>query len=231
MYNVDKLERQWIRYRRKKMILPIAVALLGLSAVAAVLYLGTGKEIVDHNQSVNPSVENSADSFSSVNKKKVVSKEKIGKLDVLATEVPSLSPIQNPDRPKAGQIIFQDTSRSIGTKIKKRKNILIQVTERGGKDIAVDIENRFEFAKDKSDSLFLAKYYYDKMEYAKAEKWALETNKLDSSIEESWLIFAKSLAKQGKRIESLKVLRAFLKQKSSADARTLMDKIRRGKKF
>jgi len=130
-----------------------------------------------------------------------------------------------------GQIIFQDTREASAPPRKKKKSILIQVTERGSKDIAADIENRFEFAKDKSDSLFLAKYYYDKMEYAKAEKWALETNKLDNTIEESWLIFAKAQAKQGKRVEALKVLQAFYEQSGSPAARVLMDKIRRGKRF
>ncbi len=69
------------------------------------------------------------------------------------------------------------------------------------------------------------------MEYAKAEKWALETNKLDNAIEESWLIFAKAQAKQGKRIESLKVLKAFFDQGGSSKAKILMDRIRRGKNF
>ena len=230
MYNVEKLEQQWLRYRRKKRLLPVVSALVGIALLGAIVYYtGSDSSLLDGNGSASSTVAIGNTTVPSHNLGKDPS---IGKLSTLATEVPSLGVTPKSDRPKAGQIIFQGSEEAMaGQKTKKRKNLLIQVTERGGKDIAVDIENRFEFAKDKSDSLFLAKYYYDKMEYAKAAKWALETNKLDNVIEESWLIFAKSLAKQGKRIESLKVLRAFLEQGKSVKARALMDKIRRGKSF
>jgi len=228
MYNVDKLERQWIGYRRKKMILPAVAVVFVIAAVSVALYMGTVKKVSDQNEA-KIAMEEKHTTLSD-NTQETPGKT-LGKLDILATGVPSLSTTKKRERPRAGQIIFQDTNEGTHTQIKKKKNLLIQVTERGGKDIAVDIENRFEFAQDKSDSLFLAKYYYDKMEYTKAAKWALETNKLDNVIEESWLIFAKSLAKQGKRIESLKVLRAFLEQGKSVKARALMDKIRRGKSF
>ena len=228
MYNVEKLERQWVRYRKKKMIFPIGIVLFGIVALSVFLYKGTEGKMLDQNASEI----HVAQTDSSLKKEPQGTSGKTeARLDVLATEVPSLSPVKKQEQPKAGQIIFQNANEEVPSRKKKRKNLLIQVSEGGGKDIATDIENRFEFAKDKSDSLFLAKYYYDKMEYAKAERWALETNKLDNAIEESWLIFAKSLAKQGKRIESLKVLRAFLGKENSAKARALMDKIRRGKHF
>ena len=228
MYNVDKLEQQWIGYRRKKMILPVVVVVFVVAAVSAALYMGTIQKVLDQNETKIAMAEKGS---TALNTMQGNPEKTLAKLDILATGVPSLSTTKKHERPKAGQIIFQDTNEGTHTQTKKKKNLLIQVTERGGKDIAVDIENRFEFAQDKSDSLFLAKYYYDKMEYTKAAKWALETNKLDNVIEESWLIFAKSLAKQGKRIESLKVLRAFLEQGKSVKARALMDKIRRGKNF
>jgi len=228
MYNVEKLERQWVRYRQKKMIFPVGMVLFGIVALSVFLYKGTDGKMLDRNGSearvaqTDPNLKKEAPS---------TSKKTEARLDILATEVPSLSPVEKQEQPKAGQIIFRNAEEEVPNRKKKRKNLLIQISEGGGKDIATDIENRFEFAKDKSDSLFLAKYYYDKMKYAKAERWALETNKLDNTIEESWLIFAKSLAKQGKRIESLKVLRAFLGKENSAKARALMDKIRRGKHF
>ena len=228
MYNVEKLEQQWIRYRRKKILLPVASAAAVLLVAAGVIYyVGSQNSVADRNDTVM------AGSTAETPQKKPpeVKKSTVATLNSLSTAVPSLGETAQNDRPKVGQIIFQDETKATTHQAKKRKNLLIQVTERGSKDIAIDIENRFEFAKDKSDSLFLAKYYYDKMDYAKAEKWALETNKLDNTIEESWLIFAKAQAKQGKRIEALKVLKAFLDQRSSTKAKILMDRIRRGKNF
>jgi len=228
MYNVDKLERQWISYRRKKLIMPLLSTVTIVFAIGVFFYMkGSGVDINKSSDIVASINERSSQSI----KNKSQSIKKTAKLNSLETTVPSLEQINGKTEHKVGQIIFQDTSPSQPTKRKKRKNLLIQVTERGGKDIAKDIENRFEFAKDKSDSLFLAKYYYDRMEYAKAEKWALETNKLDNALGESWLIFAKAQAKQGKRIESLKVLKAFHDQTGSPKAKVLIDKIRRGKHF
>ncbi len=229
MYNVDKLEKQWIHYRRKKLIIPL------VSMVVIVFISGLFFYIKDRGMEINKSsdvVVSTNEKISKNSKDKSKNTKKAAKLNALETTVPSLEQKNEKAVDKVGQIIFQDSTPSQqSTKRKKRKNLLIQVTERGGKDIAKDIESRFEFAKDKSDSLFLAKYYYDRMEYAKAEKWALETNKLDSALGESWLIFAKAQAKQGKRIESLKVLKAFYDQTGSQKAKVLIDKIRRGKRF
>ncbi len=228
MYNVDKLEKQWKRYRLKKAIIP-SVSILVIIVIATAVYFNLdNKESTETNRSLTSNIK--SDKIES-NKSNISNEQESRrpKTMSLETEVPSL---RSEDKPKVGQIVFQDEPHvEKRIKPKKRKNLLIQVTERGGKDIAEDIENRFEFAKDKSDSLFLAKYYYDKMEYAKAEKWAFETNKLDSNIEESWLIFAKAQAKQGKRIDALKVLNAYIEQTDSRKAKVLMDKIRRGKSF
>ncbi len=228
MYNVEKLEQQWVRYRRKKIIFPAIAGLFIFTVASVSMYsIGSNQHILDAGTAMRSAPKD----ISSGEKKGAVEKSVSGKLDILSTGVPSLSSKQESAQPKVGQIIFQDTSEKPVQKARKRKNLLIQITERGGRDIAADIENRFEFAKDKSDSLFLAKYYYDKMDYEKAEKWALETNRIDNAVEESWLIFAKSLAKRGKRIEALKVLRALLDKSESARGKKLMDKIRRGQRF
>lgn len=228
MYNVEKLERQWVRYRRKKIIFPAIAGLFVFTVVVVSMY---GISSDKHVSGAGTAMRSTPKDISSGAKKGTVEKSVSGKLDILSTGVPSLSSKPDSAQPKVGKIIFQDASEKPAQKVRKRKNLLIQITERGGKDIAADIENRFEFAKDKSDSLFLAKYYYDKMDYEKAEKWALETNRIDNTVEESWLIFAKSLAKRGKRIEALKVLRALSDKSESASGKKLMDKIRRGQRF
>jgi len=232
MYNVEKLEQQWIQYRRKKIIVPAASILLGVSVIMATVYvLDTYTSVFNANSSTTMRSVSSEKNASTIVQGSASQKKTIEKIESLATEVPSLGSEQTSKDLKAGRITFQDSPQAPEKKVRKRKNLLIHVTERGNKDITTDIENRFEFAKDKRDSLFLAKYYYDKMDYSKAEKWALETNKLDNTIEESWLIFAKALVWQKKRIEALKVLKAFSDQSGSTKAKSLIDKIRRGKRF
>ena len=222
MYNIDNLEKQWVHYKRKKVIRYTFFVSFVIFVMAAGFYLSNQETFISEATKVQLSKKNQKSSTSGKQEE-----NHRGKIATLKTEVPSLTKRKERTHPKPGQIIFQDS----GYVSPKKKNLLIQVTERGGKDIATDIENRFEFAKDKSDSLFLAKYYYDKVNYSKAEKWALETNKLDNTVEESWIIFAKSKAKQGERVEALRVLRAFIDQRGSAKAQALMDKIRRGRQF
>ena len=234
MYNVEKLEKQWIKYRRKRVVLSTAIVLSIATLIVAFTYFKVTSKIVDINTSV-AKVAVAKDIAPKV--KSILTKDNVqSKLDRLGTQVPSLETNTmeeaKPERGDGiGQIIFQDEKEQVSKTKVKRKKLMIQVTDRESRDIAKDIESRFAFAKDKSDALFLAKYYYDKNDYDKSAKWALETNKLDSNLEDGWLIFAKCKAKQGKRIESLKVLKTFYEKSGSTNAKKLMDKIRRGISF
>lgn len=113
-------------------------------------------------------------------------------------------------------------SKKINLKITKDKENRIKIAE---------IKKRFEFAQDPQDSIYLARYYESRGEYAEAEKWALETNRIDNTIEDSWLIFARAKAKQGKKSDALKALDAYYQSTSSKKAGNLIDKIKRGVKY
>jgi len=92
-----------------------------------------------------------------------------------------------------------------------------------------EIEKRFRMGHDIDDSLFLAKSYYQRKNYKKAEYWALQTNKVNENIEESWLIFAKAKAKQGHKNEAIRILNAYINRTHSIEAKVLLDKIKKGK--
>jgi hypothetical protein len=92
-------------------------------------------------------------------------------------------------------------------------------------------EERFKETQDPQDSLFLAKYFYKKGDYQKAETWAVNTNNIDGDIEDSWIIFAKSRAKQGHRVDAIKVLQSYYDETGSAKAKDILDKLRRNIPF
>lgn len=232
MYDIENLEQQWKQYKKKKLLKLFIIILIPIFLIGVVVFF----LLLRKNQNM---VSNNANKTELYANKKEVKEAIIPKVeeknntDSLAIKVPSLDTSVAPSVPRIGQIVFQDSyvKAKIKHTVRKKKKILIEMKDKNDGNIAGDIENRFEYSKEKKDSLFLAKYYYGKKEYKKAEKWALETNKLDNTIEESWLIFAKSQAKQGKRLESLRVLKAFMKQSGSVKAKILIDKIRRGKNF
>ncbi len=94
-----------------------------------------------------------------------------------------------------------------------------------------DLEERFRETQDAQDALKIAKLYYKLKDYKKAESWAVNTNNIDGDLEDSWLIFAKAKAKQGQRVDAIKVLQTFYDETNSYKAKKLLDKLRRGQPF
>jgi len=88
---------------------------------------------------------------------------------------------------------------------------------------------KFEKSNNSREALLISKAYYKEGNYKNAEKWALSANKLNSSLEESWLMFAKSKAKLGKKEEAIKILASYYKRSNSGEARDLIGQIKRGK--
>ncbi|MFT7823363.1 MAG: CDC27 family protein [Sulfurimonas sp.] len=111
-------------------------------------------------------------------------------------------------------------------KRKSERKVHINIIEIADVVAYKDIEDRFDETREIEDSLFLARSYFNKGNYKKAEYWALQTNKVDDSIEESWLIFAKSKVKLGHKNEAIKILELYLKKHDSRDAVRLLEKLK-----
>jgi len=111
---------------------------------------------------------------------------------------------------------------------KPRKKMHLDIIETSSVSAYKDVAKRFTQSHDTDDSLFLAKGYYRKGNYKKAEYWALQTNKVNDTIEESWLIFAKSKVKLGRKNEAIKILTAYIKKSNSVQAKNLLYKIKKG---
>ena len=103
----------------------------------------------------------------------------------------------------------------------------LSITQEDANDLK-DVVKRFETNKNPALSLFLARRYYDLQEYAHSYEYALKTNEIDSTIEESWLIFAKSLVKLGRNEEAVKTLSSYIQHSNSGRAKSLLDEINKG---
>jgi len=79
------------------------------------------------------------------------------------------------------------------------------------------------------EALLLAKVFYREKNYKESEKWALEANKLDSNLDESWIIFAKTKVKMGKKREAVKILAMYYKKSKSHKVLAMIEKIKTGK--
>lgn len=91
------------------------------------------------------------------------------------------------------------------------------------------LKAKFEKSKNSRDALLLSKAYYKEGKYKASEQWALSANKLNNSLEDSWLLFAKSKAKLGKKQEAVKILVSYYKKSNSVKAKDLIGQIKTGK--
>lgn len=92
-----------------------------------------------------------------------------------------------------------------------------------------DIIKRFQHNKNPALSLFVAKKSYELGDYKQAYNYALITNTINSDIETSWIVFAKSLVKLGKTEKAIQTLKKYIKYSNSGNAKILLENIISGK--
>jgi len=91
------------------------------------------------------------------------------------------------------------------------------------------MKKKFSRNRTPREALLLAKAFYREKNYKESEKWALEANKLDSNLDESWIIFAQTKAKMGEKSEAVKILAMYYKKSKSHKVLAMIEKIKTGK--
>jgi len=250
MYDIEELEKKWIEYRKKRILRYVKI----VSAVTAGILVGVGIfTFVGNDSGEDGSVkqvytaknENSKanrpdDSMDSAPKEVVsdthksssASKKSEAELASMRAEVPSLkqSEKKSSNTKPAMEMTVADAG-SVAESKSVKNTMSLEIVDSDSTKIVKDIEKRFEESNNFDDALFLSKYYYKKKNYKKASYWALQANMIDSTIEDSWILFAKSKVLQGHRVEALRVLQAYYDKTGSEQAKELLDLIRQGKKF
>lgn len=110
-----------------------------------------------------------------------------------------------------------DSKGSVNIKIKNDENEIEEVIK------------RFKVNNNPALSLFIAKKYYQLGDYNKAYNYALTTNEINNNIEESWIIFSKSLVKLNKKDMAVQTLKKYIEHSGSSQAKQLLDEILSGK--
>ena len=90
------------------------------------------------------------------------------------------------------------------------------------------MKEKYAHSHSSRDALLLAKAFYKKASYQEAEEWALRANKINSKLDESWLLFAKSKAKMGKKQEAINILAKYYTKSKSPKAKELIGQIKTG---
>ncbi len=234
MYDIVELEKKWQKYSRKRLVKRLLIGSVILILLAIPFLYATYRSAPElkHEKALSAP----GDQNRSKTRKQVIETDG-GDAEMLNPEVPSLSKeAANPERPrwKTGMkmtISDQEGSAVTEGETAEEKKIRLEMIPAKNGQVIKEIEARFPTTRDYEDAMYLAKYYYEKKNYRKAEYWALQANTIDSSKEESWLIFGKSKAKQGRRVDALRVLQAYYDRSGSTHVKELIDRIRKGKPY
>lgn len=242
MLDISKLERRWLKYKIKR-IFPYAAFLL------AVIALGLTIPILLSNKTITtPHV-----SSKNENVKKIITAPQPGpaKNDessmILEPSMQFLQSISQPvDHPvesvRTAPIPVTHTNISlpkpqINTTVLPPIAKPLQVPIVKGKltsikrdDVAFDIhelEDRFKNNSNPNLGLYIARYHYDHANYTESYNYALKTNSINATMDESWLIFAKSLVKLGKEEQAKKTLQLYISNSNSQNAKNYLDTLNR----
>jgi len=111
----------------------------------------------------------------------------------------------------------------------KSRGIVITSVEIPHKRVArrplKSLRKKFYATNNVKYALEIAERYYGAKQYQKALKWALIANEVDEKKPQSWILFAKTKMKMGKKQDALNVLKAYLKTYSSAKVSRYLKKI------
>ena len=242
MYEIKDLETAWKRYKRKQLQPWVLIASMALLAgiggyyayTKAPRFLNASLAKNDINLSHKKSEENltvsgdktpvSAPAVTTIEERSrgpvIPPSSESSPIDIAKATQVSEARSGNRDNPASESISAQDEVKP------KRKKLTIEVSDSNDPKVLQSIERRFKLGHDTDDSLFLARTYYKKGNYKKAEYWAYQTNRINDGIEESWLIFAKSKYRSGKKVEAIRILDAYVKKNDSLRARILLEKMR-----
>lgn len=240
MYDIKPLEEEWKKYKKKKrrpwfvlmfsifFILLISFTFLNYKEIDLLKFNDKSKVEVVMNNATTVLIDKALTTLET-KKPKVneVSQKTETKPMIVISENGSMEIVE--DLPIAEDVkTIKETSAKIETVEKPREKMHLNIIETSSVNAYKDVAKRFEQTHDTDDSLFLARSYYNKKNYKQAEYWALQTNKVNGNIEESWLIFAKSKVKLGRKNEAIHILTNYVKKSNSVEAQSLLNKIKKG---
>jgi len=237
MYDIKPLEEEWKKYKKKKrkpwfalifFVLLISLTFLNYKEINFLKLNDRSKLEIVTNQ---PTAILTDNALTTLKTKKTKENEVL--------EINETKPMRVTSENGSMEIVedlpieedvktIKEPDVKIETVEKPRKKMHLNIIESTSVSAYKDVQRRFEQSHDTDDSLFLAKSYYSQKNYKKAEYWALQTNKVNENIEESWIIFAKSKVKLGRKNQAIHILTNYIKKSNSIEAQNLLNKIKKG---
>lgn len=224
MYEMKSLEDDWKAYKKKKRKPFLISGMIIAIGIVSVMLLDKEKISLDKVTKYVSSFIDFKEEAVKVNSENIAQSLVVTKgFNKLATKE-MLNSENNSDILVDIPILDSDNTL-LSENLKNTSKVQLDIIGTSSVIAYEDVERRFEQNHDIDDALFLAKSYYKKGHYEKAAYWALETNKLDDDVEESIFIFVESKVKSGQVNEGLSILKKYINQSNSDEARKLLFRI------
>jgi len=149
----------------------------------------------------------------------------------ISQKIEAQKPIQKPvtqivNSAKIKEVVQKETEPE---EVEEDYKSSISIKRQDTHDDISQVVTRFNKNNNPALSLFIAKKYYELGNYHKSYNYALITNEINSDIEASWIVFAKSLVKLNEKELAIKTLKKYISQSNSNRANMLLDDITSGK--
>jgi tetratricopeptide (TPR) repeat protein len=120
--------------------------------------------------------------------------------------------------------VAEKAVKKVAPAVSKKKKVLISSQNIASLSF---IKKKFYATNNIAFSLLLSEKFLEKKEYKKALKWALISNEIDENSEQSWILFAKSKMKLGKKQDAINALTIYLKNNNSTKVKKILDDIKK----
>jgi len=234
------LERRWLRYKIKHyfpyfiggtLILLAFAGMMGWFATSAGTSASSQEADNTHKQESMPADHTTMQTDRTILEPSMRFVEAFQKNApvVQTSSAPVLTPkpaITTLPPPKMLQMPDPAQSHSVASATNPDKSLSINRNE--SKTDIEELQIRFKETSNANLGLFIAKYHYDRGNYAEAYNYALKTNSINSRIDESWILFSKSLVKLGRTEQAKKTLQLYYQQSNSEAAKALLNSIEHG---
>ena len=250
MIDVKKLEKRWVKYKFKSYLLHliIIVGVIVLILIAIILSdifiekqpieileekieKSVPKKIVEIKKKTKEIEDNQTSQKKIVPLQRLIVEPSYSFISKLESDLNTIEKVEKkyekiykvPQVEPVKEIIKEEP-----IVIPKRRETPIKIIRQNTRNDIKEVIQRFEKNHNPALSLFIARQYYEIKEYKKAYNYALITNGINNDIEDSWIIFAKSLVKLKEKKIAIKMLRKYINYSNSYRATTLLDDINSG---
>ncbi|MDD5160353.1 MAG: CDC27 family protein [Sulfuricurvum sp.] len=249
MLNIKNLERRWLKYKILSYLPYIATFFLSLSILVGIsMWMHSNKSVIkqDNNTTYTTTVLSKPTRPTAIEENTTFIEPSMEFVQSFQN-TPSTPEVTPPHTTTMKKLIQQPINTvltapktitmpeyspppaTVATPSKTSSNNQSLSINRDESKLDIDsLIQRFKETSNANLGLFIARYYYDHGNYNEAYNYALKTNNSNNRIDESWIIFAKTLVKLGKPDQAKKTLQFYISQSNSENAKGLLDAIENG---